>query len=337
VLFRSLHSRAVQLANSGSVAVALVDAARAAAFNPKEKGIEETRAALAELMEKKIAAVQQLLAQVASTPNAQLNAAGRAMHADTKANYRHVNEFAESDQPARIAISLAHARAATLFRRLGLAVPENARLFEEEAHLADGLVQILSNPPTDGEGLKRAWAKAVAQDPALAAYPVEPILRYLRRRLFEKDQPKTMAHPKLAISVQPARRSLEPFTGWLFSREAIVTKLVATAAVVAVVWSSIVVGGTLRQRNIRETAFARLEAAVAAQDDRQTIDAAAAFFHTAPPPKGDRAREAHALNHYGEAMTRWFIRKQGPPDAKDLAMLGQYRALTGKQPPEVTR
>lgn len=321
-----LHMRAVQLANSGALSQALVDVEKASVYNPQEKGIDETRAKLAELMQQRLKDVQDMLDELSRRPNAQLNAQGQAFLADATSGFKPYNQFVESDQRRSIASAAAYARAATLFRRVGLAIPPHEELYAAEEELGSGLVEVLSSPPEVLEGIAGAWSAVVSAQPALHKYPADLIHRYLSRRLFEQEQKNEPPAPE--ITLQPARSSVEPLGPWLFSRNAPVAKLLTAAAVVAVAWTSITAVATAQRRAARDSAFARVEAAVAAKDDLRTIAAAEEYFKTTPAPEGDATREAHALSHYREALARTFIRKPGAPDPNDLEMLRRYRTAT---------
>jgi hypothetical protein len=322
-----LHMLAVQLANGDSISLALLEAEKAATFNPQEDGIDETRKTLVELMEQRRKNVKELLAQLATKPNATLNAQGLRVKHDADVAYGLYNAFVESDEPQKISSAAAYARAATLFRRLGADVPTD-RLFEAEDEVVAALVNILENPPRDASGITGFWANEIQKHPELAVYPAENIHRYLATRLFGAGPQTVASFPALEIAPPALKRSLEPFGPWLFSGEAVVTKVIAVAAVVAIVTAAVLAANAAQTRRLRADAFTQIESAAAAGNDALTIASAEKFFNAGPPPGGDAEREAHALGHYREALARRFIRKTGPPDADELQALQRYQRNT---------
>jgi hypothetical protein len=328
VLSSLFHLRAVQLANSGSVSIALIEAEKAAAYNADEDGIDETRKSLKELMTQRVAASKEMLARVKAMPNARLNSVGEVLRADASAAFAPLSIFEASQEPKAIAHAVAVARGKTLFRRVGLPVPTDEAL----NGLAGGLWEIISAPPENAEAIPTAWAEAVGHRPELAGYPAETVNLYLQRRLFGQDEKSAPAPPAIDTVAPSPRRSVEPIGRWLFSREGAFAKTLLAAALAVLLWTSLSAIGIRKIGVAHDAAFVRLEAAVSAHDDAGTIAAAETFFRTAEVQR-DSAREAHVMNHYREAMVRWFIRNPGRPDANALRRVAEYKRIAHDFPP----
>jgi hypothetical protein len=331
-----LHMQAVQLANSGRVSEALVAAEKAAAYNSDEEGIDDTRKTLKELMAQRQEAAQVMLGRIAATPNARLNAAGEALRDDAMKSFAPLNSFVASNEPASISYAADVARGQTLFRRVGLPIPDDDSLADAENRLASGLWEIISSPPATISGISPAWRAVVAERPQLAEYPPETICRYLGRRIFGDEEKPAFVPPEIGVHSSSSHPSVEPFGRWLFSREGVFAKGLLAAAAVVLFWTLVTTMSVRRGAAAHDAAFARVEAAVSTQDDVRTIAASEEFFRTIGSTR-DVLREGHVMGHYREAVARSFLRHPGPPDSNAIHRIAEYKKIAHDFPPaEVT-
>jgi hypothetical protein len=327
------HTRGVQLANSGNVSEGLKAVEVAACYNISEDGLQTTREKLNQAMFVRKEQATQLRSQLAATPNASLTSSGEQLKRDADRGFQPAQAFANSSAAATLRTESEIARARALFRRVGLAIPGNDELFERAHVLSQALAEIINRRLNSASAIAAAWSKAVQVNAKLASFSAQTVILYLTGRLVGRQHTVPLPAPEVKLVQHQPVASDEPFGLWLFAREGWVLKSFAAFATVLLIVSLSVTWRMQGRRTERNSAFSRLEAAVAQRDDRGVVAAAEAFFATSRPPgAADDERERHALDHYREALARRVVRF-----AADDAVAGEaarYRTVVTRLQPE---
>jgi hypothetical protein len=314
---------AVRLANSGLLARALVAIETALAYGEHDGETESLKRQLVDLMTEKQKAVQRLLAEVARTPNAQLNDAGRQMQLDATIGMRSADEFRTNRLPA-IAKNRARAQESALFRRIGIAVPEgNTEQIADDLRAA---INFVSNRAGTNSDPAAIWDDAVKHSRRLRAVDRDGVLRFLQNALRGDPEEQVLARLAGTFTAPQPSRGQEPFSSWLYSRRNIVTKILASAAVLTLLIGGMLALRSTWVRHTRETAFLAARTAAAAEDDQAILRAAEEFFDSTAPRGEDPSRTAEVQALYGGAVARRFLASKGNSDTREITEYQQRLA-----------
>jgi hypothetical protein len=322
--------RAVNLANAGLPSDALLANQKALAYWPLEEA-EKDRPQLEELMSNMISGVKGMVKQLASRPNAYLNAHGLRLKRQADAGFAPASNYAKSDEAKTLSTKSYEARNRDIWKRVGLAPPPD-RWPDRAAKLVAGMVRVQEITQDAPEKIESTWRQLVGNDPDLANIEGALIRRFLVAR-DSPDPPKEIPKPAapilpVAAPVPPRGKGSEPILYWAFSGQNIGLKVQAGAAIVLVLLAFALTWRQHAQEQIRESAWSRMENAAMMGDDLATVVACETFFSTSPVASDPRA--LHARDLYRASLVRWFGQIPGDPDANALVHVGRFRELSSK-------
>jgi hypothetical protein len=333
-LLAGIHfRRAVALANSGQLADALVAIHKALAFDPALDGAGEARNKLIQMMNELRQQAQTIEAKVAATPNATLNQTGRQMVREAARGFEPLNAFIDSAEAARIVADWRIVQGRAIWRALGLSPAQASK--EQLSAFYAALTSTLQRADGDLANVESAWDAAIQQHPEAAAVDRGTVLGWLRSRIDGRpgdqaaERTKDDAAPwpceieQFVLAGLPGGRDGEPVAEWLFSSEARWVKTACAAAMVALCVVTVSFERESGHRNVRDTAFARLQEARTAGDYVRMMDAAETFLGSGVTVAD--ARESEVKAAYSEALVRWATEDTPSDQAERRA--ARYRTL----------
>jgi hypothetical protein len=323
------HLHAVKLANAGRLAVALLAIEKSLTYRPGVKEVLEARTKLQTMMHSLQERMRAVEAAIAKQYNTSLNAAGQRMRAEALAGTGPAASYRQSLEAGAIGAALPLAAARTLWRQIGLPVPES-RWDERARALFNALSKVRIENAADPAAVAAAWNGIAARDQELHGLEAALICAFIRNRLLDLPPPADAAPAPPSLLVPSSRLSAggsEPFGDWLTSRRGLALRTLAALAV-----ALLAVAGplTFRDRWRQHTqgrAWAELRQAIEHHDDLGVVAAAESFLGTPAPAGADPGRQAVVLEVYSRALVRWFARLPGAPDAAALRHLERFRAL----------
>jgi hypothetical protein len=324
--------RAEKLAAAGLLAEALAEVQAALIHHPDFVEAEETRARLE-------AEMQQIRVQMAApaserseVPKRQL----KVMQRQAARGFRLMESYKRSEEARAALEDLAAARARRVWESIGLEAL--APIDHRPLALVDALETICHAPPADPADLPAAWRLVSEDNPHLSCLNPARIYAHLEGRLFGGEgagsvgsQDRSALNGEGDDALAPLRaaapqRGGEPFFYWLASGENKWLKFQCAFAIVLVL-----IGGRLairefQHRSARATAYRQIHEARARQDYKGMLDAAESFLGN--PVIGTDSRAAEVEGIYSEALLRWFLKEQPPPESA-LPRMERYRRLLG--------
>lgn len=328
------HLRAEKLAAAGQLAESLADVQAALTYRPGFAEAEETRARLE-------AEMQQIRIQMAAPAGERPDIPKRrlkVMKRQAAQGFRLMESYKRSDEARAAGEDLAAALGRRIWESVGLG--ELARIDHRPLALVDAFETICHAPPGGTAGIPPAWRLVSDDNPHLSCLDTARIYAYLSDQLFGAEgvdgggsdpdglgawgDEREKAPAPLRAGVP--RRGGEPFFYWLASGESKWLKFQCLLALILVL-----VGGRLAireysHRSARGAAYRQLHEARARRDYKSMLDAAESFLGN--PIIGTDARTAEVEGLYSEALLRWFVTEQPPPDSNS-PHLKLYRQLLG--------
>ena len=227
------HIQAVNLANAGQPSGALLANEQAIAYWPLEEA-ERDRKSLSELMQKTIAAAQEILHKVAITPNAHLTSDGLRLKNQAAAGFEPANQFAQSERAKQISQQAYSARVRSIWRRIGLHPPAD-RWDERADKLINAIIRVQELSGNAPDRIEPCWLDVAKGDQDLSGVPSSSIRQFLVNgevATQPKDSPAAQV-PVLPVSLGAEKRGGEPFKFWLFSRQDLLLKRRQQRAIVS--------------------------------------------------------------------------------------------------------
>jgi hypothetical protein len=328
------HIRAVNLANAGRPSDALLSNEESLAYWPIPKA-ESDRQVLSEMMQKTIQARDSLLLEISRRPNATLNSTGLRIKGQADAGFEPAKRFIESDRAKEIREKSNIARLRGIWKRMGL-TPPIERLDELTDKLITAVVSAKETTGGAAERVEQAWAEVVRDDDDLKTVPVSAVSRFLQGGSEEARSAGSAKgdYAVLPVASAGAGKGREPVAMWLFSRQDLLLKGQAAAAIVLLLMASVITLKHHVDRKTRDASWSQVEQAVMSNDDLSTVTACEKFFSTEPPSSDPRVTEGKDL--YRAAMVHWFAKNSGDLDPVSLKHVERYRQLSATWKDEST-
>jgi tetratricopeptide (TPR) repeat protein len=323
------HLRAVQLANSHQLSLALDEAVRASAFDPEQDGLADTTKKLNEMMAQLQARVKDLLQEIRFRPNVRLSADGLRMKTQAERGFAPANQWAESAEASAVASARHEAYVSSIWRRVGLAPQAENAIGKAEALIA-GLSQVIQAAPGSGPEIASEWERVSANISELADVDHEAVIRWLNRRLLaDSVEPETPApasgYPALRIAANPANKGEEDLQDWLVSPKGIRIKTQIAAACVFLLIAVFFAGSNVRSLSVRDAAWKQMQASAAASDDNGMVQAGELYFSTSSPAGEEKGRSEAAAEMYSRALVRWYAAHSSESADQAAARVNLFR------------
>jgi len=326
------HIRAIRLANSGVISQALRDCEQALAYDSSFAEAHQTKALLIDLMKKLQEQVKEVLADLATRPNAHLNDKGKELRDEADAGFAPAIDYYNSAERTQTLQRAFRARARRVWNRIGL--PEPSDDFDGQAQLLyEAIGRVIARAPADRAAIVGEFASVVAH-PHLSAPQWDAVVTFVEQQLGFIDAPAIVdqspelpAGQALAPTTTAVTRGGEPLAYWALSGQDRRVKVQAIAAVALVLLGTGLIGRETFARQSRDAAYAQLEAASRDQQYLKVIDSAEQFL-THLPLSGTDARREEVITVYGEALVRWVAAQLGQISADGLVHADRYRQLT---------
>jgi len=321
--------RAVKLANGGKLADALLAIEKAAAYDPSIDTLDEDRAKVGSMMKDLQQRMNELLRTIASRPNATLNYEGLQLQRDAMAGFAPSLDYRKSKEAEEITAKSQSAQLRTIWRRIGLAEPDEDVWDAQVNHLFEAMNAAMAQQPKNPASLDLVWNSIAEHDPRVAALDGVLITSFLKQRFFSQSDspPRTPTDsPQLPVTDAPTSSGI-PFGFWAFSRRDIRLKIQCVLACTLLLLVGILaIKNTIKVRQ-RETAWQQIEEANNRGDDFAVVKGSEVFFDSSPPKSDQRIHQVEAM--YKSALLRWFSCLPGEPDSEALVHIRRFRSLFG--------
>jgi len=323
-----LHlSRAIALANANTLSEALVELAKAEANNPSLAELPETKSKVSALMRGLQTRIAEIEREIASRPNATLNAEGRRMQYEARRGFGAAGEWTSSDECRSVVAGRARGHARTLWRDIGL----DSALWSNERGdaLMTALTSVLQSNPASRLDLIASWREAALRH-GLQSLDVETVIGWLERRTGARGASPAAALPTISVVATEKRRGSENLVDWLTGRAAARVRLQLLAvALLALVAAGLGARETYRAQ-ARNRAWAALQAATTTS---ARVDAAERFFGVGRPVREAPSRESDAWQVYSKAIVQALADSEtagGPETVKRLQRYADTARRVGR-------
>jgi hypothetical protein len=303
-----------------------------------QPGPEWPLAAEAERKRSELESEMQQLRVQASTPDSELPHMSKrgleGLRKQASRGFRLMESFKRSDEARAAEEDLLAAQARGVWEEIGLPPLERADL--RPLTLLDALSAVLHGPPPAPSGIGAAWEVVSRDNPDLLGLDKTRIESWLTCRIFGHGP--AIAAPSLPLEMDfPAIKTVrpaggrEPFWYWLCGAENIGLKALCAAALVLAMVASGFAGLEFHNRQERNDAYMRMQAARESANYSAMLDAAEQFLGHPILSRDSRSPEIEQL--YSEALVRWFNETRPSPSESKLRT-DRYRKLSGFHPEE---
>jgi hypothetical protein len=319
---------AIRYANSQQLSPALEAIVKAAAFDSDQGGLKETTEKLTSMMTQLQTRVAEIMKQIRYRPNARLTADGARMKADADRGSEPARAWKEKSGPQITALAR-EAYVCTIWRRAGLK-PEGEAWAKKAESLVRAIVTVLNAGAQMPTEVAIEWGRAAGSYPELANVDHPSVRRWLTQRILpnaatDAKPAGALNCPRIPLPVETKGSGEEDLADWFFSPQGTALKVLAAAALVLMTAGIFLTARNALLLHGRDAAWAKMEAASAADRDLETIDAAEDYFSYAAPQGEEAGRSNAAADLYSQALVRWFAANAARADSDARARVTRFR------------